>query len=584
MNEATNIRTITLADRWAMVRRRRWEAIWTGAGVLVVAVLVAFLWPATYRSTGTILIEQQELPADLVQSTITSYADQRIQVISQKVMTTDNLLRIVQRYDLYPKIRKNQAREVLLEKMRQDIHLEMISADVMDPKQGRATKANIAFTVSYSSTSPDIAARVANELVSLYLEENLKSRRQLSADAEKFLDDEANKLEVSISKMEQQIAGFKDRHLNTLPDDGNINRETLIRSEDELREIDTQLRALTQESTYLGAQLAEMSPSSQVYTSTGERVLSPADRLKYLRTEYARVSGIYSPDHPDVLRIKREIAGLEAEAGTVDSSNDQQRELEDAKTQLAQLQQRYSADYPDVVRLQKQVDALTLAISTSPPPAAATAIAHPDNPAYIQIKAQSEVNAAQHKSLGEKRAAVEAQIAELNSRLNAAPGVQRDYDTLLRELDAEQIKYREVREKQMGAKLAENLEDEQKGEHFTLIDPPLTPQKPASPNRLLLLLIGFVLAPAAGLGFAVVSEGNDPNVRSRRDLEELLRVPPLAILPHIATAEELAQQRRRRQLALVGVSGSIALGLILTHLLYRPLDVLWAVAMRKMGG
>jgi succinoglycan biosynthesis transport protein ExoP len=125
----------TLTERWTAVRRRRWPALWVSLTVLLLAVAGAVFWPATYRSTGTILIEQQELPADLVQSTITSYADQRIQVISQRVMTTDNLLRIIDRYDLYPKLRKNEPREVLLAKMRKDINFQMISADVMDPRQ-----------------------------------------------------------------------------------------------------------------------------------------------------------------------------------------------------------------------------------------------------------------------------------------------------------------------------------------------------------------------------------------------------------------------------------------------------------------
>ncbi len=542
------------------------------------------LWPATYRSTGTILIEQQELPSDLVQSTITSYADQRIQVISQRVMTTDNLLRIIDRYDLYPKLRKNQPREVLLAQMRKDISFQMISADVMDPRQGRATKANIAFSLSYSSRSPATAARVSNELVSLYLDENVKSRKQQSADAESFLDAEANRLDGNIARMEASLASFKDKHINTLPDQAMINKETLTRSEDELRDIDTQLRSLEQQSTYLDAQLAQLAPSSQVYTSTGERVLSPADRLKFLRTEYARLSGIYSADHPDVLRIKREIEGLEREAGQVDSSNDLQRQLQDATTQLAQLQDRYAPDHPDVVRLRKQVATLKQAISEAPGVPEGSVVVHPDNPAYIQVKAQSEATSAERESLTQKRAAVKEKIADLEGRLAAAPGVQRDFDALARELENEQIKYREVRQKQMEAKLSENLEDEQKGERFTLIDPPLPPQQPSSPNRPLLMGLGLALALASALGTVVLLESRDHSVRNRRELEWLLQVPPLAILPLMESAADRARQRRQRRFALLGAVGVFALALVLTHLFYRPLDVLWAVAMRNISG
>jgi uncharacterized protein involved in exopolysaccharide biosynthesis len=573
--------TQTLADRWANVTRRAKPAIAVGLAVLVIAVAATLLWPPTYRSTGTILIEQQELPADLVQSTITSFADQRIQVISERVMTTDNLLRIIQNYNLYPQLRQSQPREVLLAQMRKDIHFAMISADVMDPRQGRATKANIAFSVSYDSRSPDTAARVANELVSLYLDENVRSRRQLSADAANFLDDEANKLDQNIATMSASIAKFKDQHINTLPDQATINRETLIRSEDELRDTDTQLRSLQQQSTYLEGQLAQLPASSQVYTSTGERVLSPGDRLKFLRTEYARLSGIYSPDHPDVLRIQREIDGLEKEAGAVDSSNDLQRQLQDAQTQLAQASEHYAPDHPDVVRLKRQIATLQQAIKDAPPITPAPE-AHPDNPAYISIKAQRDANAAEIASLQQKRLTVQAKIEDLETRLAQAPAVERDYDNLLRDLDNEQLKYREIRQKQMEAKLSENLEDEQKGERFTLIEPPVAPQQAASPDRPMMFGLSVVLALAAALGTVWLLELQDGSVRNPRDLQALLQVAPLAIVPHMETLAEIASRRRLRRFTLAGAAGALAVALILTHLFYRPLDVLWDVALRRL--
>jgi uncharacterized protein involved in exopolysaccharide biosynthesis len=576
----------TLADRWEALKRWRWPAAWSALGVLVVAVAGALLWPPTYRSTGTILIEQQELPEDLVQSTITTYADQRIQVISQRVMTTDNLLRLIDRFNLYPKLRAHQPREVLLTRMRKDIHFSMISADVMDPRQGRATKADIAFSVSYSSGSADLAARVANELVSLYLDENLRNRQQLSADAEDFLEQQAKRLQQNIAATQSSLAAFKDKHINTLPDEEMVNRETLIHAQDEERDIDTQLRSLEQQTTYLDGQLAMLSPTSQVYTSTGERVLSPSDELKFLRTQYASLSAIYAPDHPDVLRLKEEIAGLERTTGQVDSSNDLQRQLEDARTHLAQLRQRYSADYPDVVRLQKQVDSLTQAIGKAAVAGvtAPTAVAQPDNPAYIEVKAQREAADAQRTSLLNQRAALDTTVSDLEGRLAATPGVERDYNALANELENEQLQYRDVRQKQMEAKIAQNMEDEQKGERFTLIDPPLPPEQPASPNRPVLMVLGFVLALAAGAGMVLLLDGRDDSVRNRRDLEGLLDVAPLAVLPRIWTSSDISRRRWRRRFMLIGTAGTFVVALVLTDLLYRPLDVLWVVALRRLSG
>ena len=183
-----------LAAQLEAVRRRALPMGIAFGAVLMLALLLAAFWPATYRSTGTILIEQQEIPEDFVRSAVSSYADQRVQVISQRVMTSANLLGIIEKYQLYGGERDTSTREALVERIREDIKLDMISADVVDPRQGRATKATIAFAVGYDSRSPDLAARVANDLVSLYLRENLESRKQLAAGSAEFLSGESEKL------------------------------------------------------------------------------------------------------------------------------------------------------------------------------------------------------------------------------------------------------------------------------------------------------------------------------------------------------------------------------------------------------
>src|SRR5271155_1460965 len=188
-----------------------------GSAALVTTLLLAVLLPATYRSMATILIEQQEIPQELVRSVITSFADQRVQIISQRVMTTQNLLSLIERYNLYPDIREKQPREVLLAKMRDDIGMHMISADVIDPRSGRPTQATIAFSISYQSRSPDLALKVANELTSLYLNENLTSRTQLSEQTSAFFTEEVNRQSARIAELDKNFAAFKEQHRDELP-------------------------------------------------------------------------------------------------------------------------------------------------------------------------------------------------------------------------------------------------------------------------------------------------------------------------------------------------------------------------------
>lgn len=568
------------------VRRRRRRMLQAFAIVLTITLLTAVTWPASYQATGTILIEQQELPPDLVRSAITSFADERIQKIKQKVMTTENLFKIIERYDLYPKLRQSAPREKIMKRMLDDISFEMISADVIDPRAGRPTKANIAFSVGYTNRNPELAAKVANELVSLYLKVNIENRTEDAANAASFMTDEASRLDKRIQELQAQIASFKQDHLKSLPDQTIVNTQLMNHTDDDIREVDTQLRSLAQQIAYLDAQLATINPTSQVYTSTGERVLSPADRLKFLRTEYARISAIYSPDHPDVVRTKLEIEGLEKTVGSATAINDLQRQLDDARTHLAEAQQKYAPDHPDVIRLQKQVATLEEQVKNAPtgPVIPSDATDHPDNPAYIEIKAQRESALHQEESLKKKREELQAKLGDFEARLAKAPSVERDYSELARELENDQNNYRLVKQKLLDAQQSKTLEDERKGERFTLIEPPIPPEQPSSPNRLAILMLGLLLAIGAAFGAMIAAESIDPSVRNRRDLEALLSVPPLAVLPWIPTPGEMQHSVRRLQYVAAGMLVSLIVALTLLHFFYRPLDVLWQVALRRLGG
>jgi uncharacterized protein involved in exopolysaccharide biosynthesis len=583
-----------------VIRRRSRPLLLVVAGVLLTTLLAALLWPPRYSATGTILIEQQELPSELVRSMVSSYASQRVQVISQRVMTTENLMGIIQRYGLYPDLRKRRPREEVIKEMRHDTKLEMISADVIDPRDGHPTKATIAFAVGYTSPSGDLAAKVANELVSLYLQQNIESRQQASRDAAVFLTGESARLDKDIKELQAKIADFKEKHADELPELNQFNEQKETRTEEEIRDTDSQLRSLAQQVTYLDAQLAQINPTAQIYTSTGERVQSPADRLKFVRSEYARLSAIYAPDHPDVVRVKREMEGLEA-ATAVDANtakgeaNDDRRQLEDAETRLASARERYAPDHPDVLRLERLVASLKKRAATEPvapagavPGSGAQTADHPpsataDNPPYIQIQAQREAATSQIRSLNKKRDELQATLDRLEKHLARAPFVERDYTAMLRDLESAQTSYRLERQKQTEAQTAEHLETERKGERFTLIEPPFAPQEPSSPNRPLILIFGVMFALAAGFGMVAVLESTDASVRGREDLLALLSAAPLATIPIIPTITDRARLRRLRRVAVAGGVAGLLMALTLVHLLYRPLDVLWVVALRRMG-
>jgi uncharacterized protein involved in exopolysaccharide biosynthesis len=498
-------------------------------------------------------------------------------------MTSDNLMRIIDRYQLYPERRRKDPREVLLDRMRDDINFSMISADVVDPRVGRPTKATIAFSVSFDSPSPQLAAKVANEIATLYLNENLETRRQTADDTASFLTAEGDRLSKQIDELGGKLAGFKEQNVNNLPELSQLNMQLMNRAEEEMRETDARIRSLDQQIVYLDAQLAQLTPTAQLYTETGQRILSPADRLKTLKSEYARASAIYAPTHPDILRMKREIDGLEKQVGRVDTANDLARQLTDAKSQLGAAREKYASDHPDVQQLERLVASLETALREAPLTSEAVR-ADPDNPAYIQVSAQREASINERTSLQSKNSVTRARLADYERRLAASPEVAREYSGMVREMENAQLKYSEVRQKQMEATLAKNLEVERKGERFTLIEPPMAPEAPASPNRLALVIIGVLLSFASAVGTVLLFEVADTSIRGRRDIEALIAVPPLAVLPWIETPAERASKTKVRRLSFAGAATSVVVAIVMVHLLYRPLDVLWAVAWRRFFG
>ncbi len=246
--------------------------------------------------------------------------------------------------------------------------------------------------------------------------------------------------------------------------------------------------------------------------------------------------------------------------------------------------QRYAPEHPDVKALERLVAGLSQPLAT---PDATSSSApkqdEPDNPAYIQLRTQLDASKSDRASLQRKRTDLAARVAMLEGRLANTPGVERDYMVMARELDSTQLRYREVRQKQMDAQIAQSLETERKGERFTLIDPPVAPEEPDSPNRKLILALGLMLALGLSVGIAVLLEATDQRIHGRNEIASLLAVPPLAVIPWLQNAAQRAAQLRRQRFALYGSIAAFALAIVAIHTLYRPLDVLWAVAMRRLG-
>jgi succinoglycan biosynthesis transport protein ExoP len=573
-----------LKDIILIFSRRRVQISIAFLLILIAGAGLALFWPPTYRSTATILIEEQELPTDLVRSTVTSYADQRIQTIKHQIMTRSNLWKIIEQYGLYAKKRNSSSTEEILKEMIKNISVDVISAEVVDRRTGQQTNATIAFTLSYKGETPDVTQKVANDLTSLFLSENLRTRERNVQDTSLFLKEESRKLLGHIDEVEKKITELKNRSDGALPELNQINIQLMEQSDRELNNLDQEIRSVRDRKMGLEGQLASVKPNSPLISDSGEKVLDSHERLKVLQTQYISKSSYLSADHPDIIKMKREITALEKEVGRVGSASELLKKLTDERANLAIQIDRLGENHPDVVRTRKIIAGLEKEIlGTDAKIGEKEKGTPPENPIYINLQSQLASAESSLKSLEISKERLKTKVKEYADRIQRTPYIEQDYTDLVRDRDTSSIKYNEIRAKLIEAKVSEGLESQHKGEKFSLIDPPAFPEKPESPNRPVIVLLGAVLAMMGGIGAGAVTESMDSSLRTSDSIRRITQVAPLASIPYIQEEKEKKKGSRKIKLMILAVSIVSGFLLLLMHLFWSPLDVIWYVLLRKIG-
>ena len=298
-----------------------------------------------------------------------------------------------------------------------------------------------------------------------------------------------------------------------------------------------------------------------MFSDSGERILTPTDRLRALKSELASSRALYAGDHPDITRLAREIAGLEEQGAATADDNDLLRQLDAARSELGAAREKYSPEHPDVKNAERTVAALEAELGKPRSTAKPRQIEAPDNPAYIQIQAQLSSITNDQRALASKIASLRAQADGYQKNVAMSPVVEREYRELSRDYENARSRYQEVRAKQNEAELAQNLETNRKGERFTLIEPPLSPEEPVSPNRLAVFIIGLILSLGLAAAVAALREAMDTSVRGRRDVELLGSSAPLALIPIIVTAADVARGKKLLRFAAGGAMASAVVAL-----------------------
>jgi len=469
------------------VLKRRWLGA-LGIALLLIAASVWLAWslPATYESNGTVLVEREEIPEGLVNRTVTGYAQERIEDIKQRALTRERLVEMAKQHDLYSELLDKEDVTTAVSKMRQALAIELLDVEQNPGNRRGQSKVVIAFTVAFQTDDAEVAQAVVTEVMDIFLEENQALRIEQSGEVVSFFERTSTELEGEIDEIERKISVYKQSRAFALPDQVLSSRRKLSDLEQDLISLADRERAVINQRNELDVQLENMDP---YYSGGGSsRVISPGAQLVQARVELAAARERYSDIHPEIGRLELLITGLEKEVGQSGRGNQNQ------------------------------------------------SASSPTNPEYLRAESKLKSLGVDLLALVSQRKQLRSEISDLEASILQAPEVERELRAMSIELETSRRQYKELRDKEMDARLAADVEIDQKGGGFRILESASLPSVPVSPDRAGFVALGFLVAVFVALLWMFLAEMLDRSVRGQRGLLRATGLVPIAIVPNMSTS------------------------------------------------
>lgn len=479
-----------------------WNRKWLLVLPTLVAALGAFAYtrtlPNRYKSQTIIMVQPPRVRPDLVRSSVNSNPSDRIQTITQQIMSRTRLEAIITDLNLYQEERRTGLMEDVIERMRDDVDVAVVRGD--------------AFRIAYESSSPITAMKVTERLGRLFIDENLRDREMLAEGTSQFLGSQLDDARRRLVEQEKKLEQYRRLHSGELPSQQQSN-----------------LTALSN---------LQMQVQSLIDSMAHDR-----DRLQFIERQMTELSS------PEAIA---EDAVVDASGGTVKGGTTAQQ-LAAARSALSQLELRLKPEHPDIARmkriirdLEKRADAEAAEAPVSPDaakPRTPTELARRARMRQLQEDADAVRKMIAGKEVEEKR--LRQVAASYQARAEAAPTRETELIELTRDYDTIQKLYTNLLSKNEESKLAVNLETRQIGEQFRILDAARVPERPFTPNRRQLNAVGAALGFGLGLAVVLLLEWRDTTLKTDDDVKAALLLPVLALVPVMRSAEEQRRDRRR---------------------------------------
>jgi polysaccharide chain length determinant protein (PEP-CTERM system associated) len=526
-----------------LLTKRWWMILAVACGVMVAGIGVLQLLPNRYTSEATLIVVRQAVPERYVVPNSTTDLTAALQAMKRDVLSRGRMRKIIEDFGLYPKNR-GVAPDTLVEIMLRDIDIEPLD-------ESPSRRDFNAFRISYVGDTPQLTQAVTSTLTSLFTNEYLRNRDEQATNTTRFLHDQVEAKKRKLNEQEQLLRDFKMGHMGELPEQQAGNLGILSGLQNQLQSTMTGLSRAEEQRVYLESLLNAYRQSANNREVLGGTVLLPGmptpahtvtplesaqnDLTRLQATRGSMLSRGYTTEHPDMKKVAREIAQVQEAIRT----------LQPAASPVA------PADVP----------------SARPKIAARTVPAEVDtDPAIVQLKSQLEARRREIENLSRDQVRLKASIAQYESRLNNTPLREEQQSSIVREVEALRLEYAELQKKEQESQLATNLEKEQGGQQFRLVDPPSLPTSPSSPKRLKLSFGVAGAGVALGLGLALLLELLHASFHTEKQLSSFLQPPFVIGFPALSTRAET--QRRKWVFALQLASGCVMVSIMALVELY----------------
>jgi len=488
-----------------------WLVVWGASWIL----------PPTYRSTTLILVAQPTMPKDYVTPNVNDDLQERLQSITQQILSRTRLLQIVDQVKLYGGSQITPDEKV--DQMRKDITIELVH----DAHNDRIT----AFNVSYSARDPHVAQQVTSALTNLFINENVEVRQQQSEDTTQFLESQLETARSTLSEQEEKIREFKGQHVGEMPAQQASNLQILSGLQSQLQSAEDALTTAKQQRIYLETLIDQYRSLQGTPTSTGgppEGLPAIDKELERLKAQLTDLSTRYTDRHPDLRKLREQIAKTEKTRDQI---------IADLKNKKADANPKDGA--------------------------AAVREAAEFSPGSPMAQLQGQLQANQNEIANRERAiaGLKTNIGEYQARLNQEPVREQQLADLTRGYDQSKANYDELLKKKNQSQMATSMERLQQGERFTILDPPSLPLKPDFPNRLKFCGIGLAVGLMLGVALAGGLELLDGRLHSEKEIKDLVPVVMICEIPDIPNL--LDQQVATRKMWLGWATAAVVFATIL---------------------